>query len=236
MEKTFQMTGVPALSGNGLSVNSEVGTALQVMLSDKPNLQRLKKQVDHAELKTHVMQGIYENLQVIWPDLDSLTISMVMTDDILETKPDWKLDDIHCLFKFIRHNQGDERLKVYGKINLLTLMQMVSVYEEHRSEQREIIVSQYKSQEKETIALHPEVAAKLKEIRETIERESPQKAVPPVNEMQEIHNRWMRQFDTLYSKRPLPYGKFIKRYGKAMDINDYLNYKQQQYNRHQTPF
>jgi hypothetical protein len=52
----------------------------------------------------------------------------------------------------------------------------------------------------------------------------------PKNQIYEMHQRWIQQFDDLFYLRPVKSkGRFIKRYGKVVDINAYLEYKQWQY-------
>lgn len=46
----------------------------------------------------------------------------------------------------------------------------------------------------------------------------------------EMHQRWMRNFSDIYTLRPVGKGiRIIKRYGKMLDINGYMEHKQYQY-------
>lgn len=65
---------------------------------------------------------------------------------IINIEPTWTLPDVINFFEFIMNNQHDERLKVYGdKLPVLRLLEMVHVYEEAKSIERENIIAEEKN-------------------------------------------------------------------------------------------
>ncbi|MCB0539696.1 MAG: hypothetical protein KDE33_19425 [Bacteroidetes bacterium] len=68
---------------------------------------------------------------------DSMALQFAL--DVVESKPDWRVLDILNLFKFIRQRQDIEELRIFGnKISPMKLMSLVAVYENHKSEAREL--------------------------------------------------------------------------------------------------
>lgn len=84
--------------------------------------------------------------------------------------------------------------------------------------------------------------AKLKAIMESnkITREKNKAAEPvnrPKNALYELSQRWLQQFDDLHFLRPVKVKsmRFVKRYGRTMDINEYLEYKHWQWRTFSSP-
>lgn len=44
-----------------------------------------------------------------------------------------------------------------------------------------------------------------------------------------MYQRWIKQFDNTRIKQSFKHGRFVKRYGKLLDVNEFLTYKQNQY-------
>lgn len=197
----------------------EAETMLDVIRSPQPNLQTLKRAVSPSELKKALHGIVYDQIKAMWPNDEILAISLLFIDDVVSTKPDWKADDLGYFFKFIRQNQGNERLKVYGKLSSLALMQMVSVYEEEKSMHRE----QEYSGKKDNPVPHPSV---LKVLKEVLDANKPEKKLITISPINKLHQSWLKHFDKLSRGK-----RFIKRFGKMMDVNEYMNHKQMQYNR-----
>lgn len=66
-------------------------------------------------------------------------IARQFAQDIIETRPDWKVEDVQYLFKFIRQRQDLPVCNVFGhKITPLKLMELVVVYENEKSAAREL--------------------------------------------------------------------------------------------------
>lgn len=71
-------------------------------------------------------------LKLCYPN--QIGIAPVIASDLIESRPDWKASSfIHC-FKFLRQRQDIEGLRVMGnQITVPKLMEMISVYEDHRA-------------------------------------------------------------------------------------------------------
>lgn len=72
-------------------------------------------------------------------------IATQFASDLIEQRPDWKAADFILCFKFIRTRQDLPELKVFGNtITPQKLNEMIAVYEEHRSIEREKIHAERK--------------------------------------------------------------------------------------------
>lgn len=73
-------------------------------------------------------------------------ISMQFSQDIVELRRDWNLDDIIMFFKFIRQRQDIPELKTYGgKITAIKLIEFSGIYENERCEVKEQFLTKQKS-------------------------------------------------------------------------------------------
>lgn len=73
----------------------------------------------------------------------------------------------------------------------------------------------------------------LKSVVEKFDSEKKPKATPlrQRTEAEKKANEWMKMFDVYYEKKPVDRGgiRFIKRYGKTIDITEFLEYKSNQF-------
>lgn len=102
-----------------------------IVESTEPSVMSLRKQ-DYDTLFNYATSCALNFLSMCYPN--QLPLAPVMASDLIETRPIWKAADFINLFKFLRQRQDLKELNVMG--NTLTIpkfMEMVAVYEEHRS-------------------------------------------------------------------------------------------------------
>lgn len=88
----------------------------------------------YEEVYAFVVFCVKSYLEYAYPG--QVGISAMFAADLIEKYPTWKIADFVNVFKFLRHRQDMEELKVMG--NTMTpakLMELVGVYEAHRSEE-----------------------------------------------------------------------------------------------------
>ena len=77
-------------------------------------------------------------LMANFPESAIDVIAMQFSQDIVELRRDWNLDDIVMFFKFIRQRQDIPELKTYGgKITAIKLIEFSNYYENERCEVKE---------------------------------------------------------------------------------------------------
>lgn len=156
----------------------------------------------------------------------------------LECFPDYTIEDfIRCfknmkMGKYGKFYEGMDGNKILECLEQYGVDKANEIYEFRRKESNEYKLASNEIGE----ALLPV----LKKVVEKLDAKEKIKApsVPKVRERTENEKRfdkWIEQFETIYSQRPIKPGgskaiKFIKRYGKIMDINTFLNYKLEQFN------
>jgi hypothetical protein len=137
--------------------------------------------------------------------------------------------------------------KLYDRLDGQIIMGWLNAYDDARTEAVEELMSgQNRTLKKlEAQPLAPvgddagDLAAKHIQIwKERLERnkvaKEQQVPEPPIrtnNPIYQMHQRWMRQFDTIYQRQNKNYGsiRYIRRYGRMLDISAYLEHKQSQY-------
>lgn len=73
-------------------------------------------------------------------------IARQFAQDIFETRPDWKTEDIDYFFKFIRQRQDIPECKIFGnKITGIKLMELAVIYEDYKSQERERMIKEQAS-------------------------------------------------------------------------------------------
>lgn len=160
-------------------------------------------------------------------------IARQFSDDVIETRPDWKIDDIYYFFKFIRQRQDLPECQIMGhRITPLKLMELVGVYEDYKSQERErqhkanrIIDNQDINPDK----VSPEqVSENIKKILSSFK---PQKeAIRPTLEKSDsevLHNKLFAEFDALYIVSGLSINgvRFINLSGRKITAEEYVNEK-----------
>lgn len=138
---------------------ANVGDCLK---SNLPTFQAIAR--EQFEGLVDAIQGIiYLFIETNFPSTPGkISVSTEVAEDLIETRPDWKLPDIKLFLKFIKHNQGDPEVKIMGNIiTPLKLLELASKYEEKRSEARENNLSSYKKLE--PITERKEISGNLSE-------------------------------------------------------------------------
>lgn len=124
--------------GNGVSFTS-------IIRSNEPIFKDVVKRGDEVNLTKAVFSVAAIFMADNFPDQNGSDISVQFAKQIINREPTWELGDIVNFFDFIVMRQDLPELKVYGnKITPFRLMEMVSVYNEHKAEERERIVAEEK--------------------------------------------------------------------------------------------
>lgn len=147
-------------------------------------------------------------------------ISRQFAQDIIETRPDWKIVDIDYFLKFVRQRQDIEQCRIFGnKITGMKLMELVVVYEEHKSEAREKKL--VKEDEQVIEADSAVINEALKKIYAMTEKTKPKKKA---SEVEKQMVEWMALFDSEFIFRGKTFGgkRFIEENGKWVDIDGFL--------------
>lgn len=106
-----------------------------IVRSTEPSVLKLR-QDDYPQLFSFVTACATNYLGYCFPQ--QTAIAPNFANDLIETRPTWKLADFVAMFKFFRQRQDLPELKVFGNtITGVRLMEMVTVYEEHRAREFE---------------------------------------------------------------------------------------------------
>ncbi len=158
-------------------------------------------------------------------------ISKEFAKDIIETRPDWKVDEIDFFFKFCRQRRDLTDKSFGNKITLLKLMDFVFMYEDYRSQERELLLKEKRLKEdpNEPFKLADE-PIKKQSLSKIYDMLKPEYKIPVSREFAQAENvvqGWMKEFDHLYSKNGIETKgqRFIKFEGKKINIDGYLNLK-----------
>lgn len=223
----------------------KASTALEVFKSTNPCIEALVKQNSVAEVKKAIHSIIYDAMVLMFPEQSEvLAVSLMFAEDIVDTRPDWKSNDIDLFFKFIRRAQGNQEDKLFGKISILWLNQMIPKYEDYKSEEREKMHQELKRSTPDELPAKSEKTEEyIKSLKQILSHNKPEKkeaASSPITEQQKRHNVWMRNFDKVKIKKPiyseggvpLPFIDYYDNIGrkwKRVDITEYLMFKERQY-------
>ena len=217
-------------------------TALDVLKSESPSLAKLK-----ATLNDDGENAVKAILSILVSDLvNFFSIGKTMNvpqigqtiDLILEDYSTMKPDDFKLCFT--RAKKGYYG-KVYDRIDGQVILGWLSQYDFEKADEIEHYREKESSNHK--IALLAPVHADecipmpewfkegMKSLFEKKNKEAPasQRKPHPVNDMVQS---WINRFNLIWMNQDYEGGKrFIKKYGRHLDINEYLEYKSQQYNR-----
>lgn len=118
---------------------------IEIIRSKEPNIQKLILAGRKEETQILIFEACRQFLDLNSPAENNKELAVQFAEDIIETRPDWKIEDIKYLFKFIRQRQDIPELKLFGnKITGIRLMEMVVTYENYKSEGRERVVAETK--------------------------------------------------------------------------------------------
>ena len=94
-----------------------------------------------AELALHINKVCFAWLNINSPSPDNAGYSRQFTDVIMETRLDWKPEDIELFFKTVISRQDLDDFKIMGnRITAVKLCSMLPQYEELRAIEREKII------------------------------------------------------------------------------------------------
>lgn len=133
--------------------------------------------------------------------------------------------------KYGRFFEGIDGNKILDCLEQYGVEKTNEIYEYRRKESNEHKLESKKVGEV-LLPILKKVVEKL-DAKEQIKTPAPK--VRERTENEKRFDRWLDQFEKAYSRRPVTPGgssaiKFIRRYGKIMDINTFLEYKLNQYN------
>lgn len=184
---------------------------------------------DKAELALYINKVCFAWLNINSPSPDNAGYSRQFTDVIMETRLDWKPEDIELFFKTVISRQDLDDFKIMGnRITAVKLCSMLPQYEELRAIERE---NHYKTTYK------PEITEKgnvdyQKYTKKILKRLNTNKyEYAPVGRTDKAQE-WIRDFDKLYNERlktdPLceeEKMRFVIIDGGKMGLDDYLKYR-----------
>lgn len=118
------------------------------VLSKEKNIYSLAQKVEtEIEILKYIFLLTQRFLQANFPDSSIDATATQFSQDIVELRRDWVLDDIISFFKFIRQRQDIEALKTYGsKITNIKLLEFSTIYEDARCEVKENIINKRKEE------------------------------------------------------------------------------------------
>jgi hypothetical protein len=182
-------------------------------------------------------------LKVIITDLvDAFNVGKTMSDAqidnctllILEDYWHLKLADFQVFCKEAKKGRYG---KLYDFIDSHVIIGWLSIYDQERTAmaqfRNEKAAAEHKKSAAETPILRELTSGEKAMIYERM-KNPPVKPLPPLkpntDPMYAMHQRWIAQFEKLHAENPAPgKGRFIKRFGRHMDINAWLEHKQKQY-------
>lgn len=115
---------------------------MDILQSKEASVMKLRKE-NYDDLYDFAVDCAGNFLKLCYPN--QIGLAPVIASDLIETRPTWKALDFINLFKFFRQRQDLEGLRVFGnQITIPKLMEMVSVYEQHRAQAIEDLHNQEK--------------------------------------------------------------------------------------------
>ena len=147
-----------------------------VLASGNDNFQKIIRSGNTSDLIRVIAKATGDFLSVNSQAGNHAMIALQFAQDIIETRPDWKIDDVIYFFKFVRQRQDIEDCRIFGNtITGIKLMQIASVYETHKAMQREENLRQLKASEteQERHPTDPEIVRH--HVSKIIERMKPEK-------------------------------------------------------------
>lgn len=147
--------------------------------------------------------------------------------DFIKNRINCSLEDLYLAFVCAIEKKTNVDLTLYGEMFSPKLVfDVVSAFKEFKNKQ---VKKEYKSEPminndrfSSLIGMlkekYPDTIEKLKEIGKPEIQKKPKEKLP----YYDMHQRWMKQFEKLRD------GRFIKRYHKLMNIDEFFNYKAEQ--------
>ena len=156
-------------------------------------------------------------------------IALQFAETVLETRFDWKPEDITYFFKTVVKRQDLPEFRIFGnKVTALKLGEMLVGYENLRAEARETSIKQFKeiSEPRHNIDPKPYTTEILERLKYKPE---------PKQEMINENNRFIQdciiEFDKLYDEQQkgnLNHIKLVDYVGRKFDLTDYLRYRMEE--------
>jgi hypothetical protein len=161
---------------------------------------------------------VVDLLNLISPDSakQNSQTAEAFVDDMIETRPDWRAEDVICFVKFIRQEAGAVNTRT---LNILQLTDLITEFEDKRAEEREQIYRKEKAEQLERKATSKEAEEQLRQIREKLEAEraKPEPLVRQADPMRDKVNGFIKEHDNLRNREG-----FAKYKGHMLDVTDYV--------------
>lgn len=186
---------------------------------------------DKRVLRLYIANKCLEFLSVNSPDPGNALIAEQFSEDIIETRYDWKPQDIELFFKTVRQRQDVPDFNVFGnKVTALKLNSMVICYEELRIKEREAwLEKKYKNperMEKPPVDVKKYTTAILDRLSANKEPVKP--SIAPESKNDEIQS-YMKDFDRLHyeqcktsAEQEKASIKYVVYDNEKLDMTEYL--------------
>ena len=180
------------------------------------------------EVEAFITAQCLKFLQVNSPDASNHLLAEQFAEDVMETRLDWKPEDINMFFRFIRQRQDLPQCRIYGnKITGIKLSELITVYEDHRAEERESFINSQKEQEKAPMNL-----TVLHALNNVLNKFKPVESKPrEETESEKLIKSWVAEFDKIYNAKYRDTKdsiRFIIQNGKKMNIDQWLKFKMEE--------
>lgn len=214
----------------------------QCLLVPSPNLGIIQKQVTRGELSS-ILNLMIIDLVEFFSVTNTMGKSQVeQTVDLIIDSPEYqelKLEDLKLCFNYTKRGWFGT---VFNRIDGGVIFECLNKYIELRREQK---ANAFKAKHEETKKLEAATPRKgdasaglalLRQFRDELiarDKADKKRIMEKVNfnrDQQKFDNKLFRQFDILFEKYAIDTnrGKFIKRYGKILSLNEFMKHKYEQ--------
>lgn len=179
------------------------------------------KAYNKRDLFTYIANKCKDFLDENSPTTNNADLSIQFAEDVTETRLDWKPIDIDLLFKTVRQSQHIESFKVYGgRITSLKLGEMVTAYEDLRSQQFEVWNKTRWTTPNPEVKVSEVGLKTLAEIKSRLFKEPQKSRTPEESEQNKLVQQWIKDFDRIRAG-----SKFGEVNGQMMNIDEYLKHR-----------
>lgn len=167
------------------------------------------------------------------PDGMAKNVLIYFTQKRLYSVP---IEELRLAFELVVAKKIEVDLRLFGDtFNSAIVSNVWEAYKKYKYglkiEKKEIGMTNYQMADSLVSMLTPETLEHLKKIGEKDERKKIKSSDLPQINGYGLHQRWMKQWDVLVLKWAVKdtNNRFIKRYGKILDMNGFFDYKHEQY-------
>lgn len=211
---------------------SKPTTIQHVFGSKLGSIRRMLKVYSETEVKAIIVYLITDLLKS-FNYSRTMNVDQVgrLTNMIISCYPDYMPEDFKRCFegmkrgKYGKFFEGMDENKILDAIEVYGIERDNEIIELRKNESNE-----HKIQSKEVGEVFLPVLKKIVE-KYDVEKNGDPKPIRQRTPAEKKANEWMAQFDKLHHKKPITKGgiRFIKRYGKVMELSEFLDYKLSQF-------